>query len=98
MVDGQDDCFAVGDVNHQRLFGELAAVVHHGGAGTVQTAAGAGVPQVAVPIQVGDNPYWAGRVSARGIGATTDRARTAARLLLDSLAGPSVRGAGPAGP
>uniref|UniRef100_UPI000A3C9431 glycosyltransferase n=1 Tax=Amycolatopsis kentuckyensis TaxID=218823 RepID=UPI000A3C9431 len=39
-----DGCFAIGDVNHQRLFGRLAAVVHHGGAGTTQTAARAGVP------------------------------------------------------
>ncbi|WP_103343216.1 glycosyltransferase [Amycolatopsis sp. CA-126428] len=67
-----EGCFAIGDVNHQRLFGRLAAVVHHGGAGTTQTAARAGVPQVAVPIRVADNPYWAGRVAASGVGAALD--------------------------
>ncbi|WIX90494.1 glycosyltransferase [Amycolatopsis sp. DG1A-15b] len=67
-----DDCFAIGDVNHQRLFGKLAAVVHHGGAGTTQTAARAGVPQVVVPIRLADNPYWAGRVAANGVGAALD--------------------------
>ncbi|MFI5593812.1 glycosyltransferase [Amycolatopsis sp. NPDC051758] len=72
VVDGQDDCFAIGEVNHQRLFGEVAAVVHHGGAGTVQTAARAGVPQVAVPLQVADNPYWAGQVAVLDIGVTLD--------------------------
>ncbi|MEU4249067.1 glycosyltransferase [Amycolatopsis sp. NPDC026612] len=65
-------CFAIGDVNHQRLFPELAAVVHHGGAGTTQTAARAGVPQVAVPIPLADNPYWAGQVAAHRIGTTLD--------------------------
>lgn len=72
LVDGQDDCFAIGDVNHQRLFGKLAAVIHHGGAGTTQTAAKAGVPQVVVPIQVADNPYWAGQVAAGKVGAALD--------------------------
>jgi vancomycin aglycone glucosyltransferase len=67
-----DDCFAIGDVNHQRLFGKLAAVVHHGGAGTTQTAARAGVPQVVVPIRLADNPYWAGQVAAHGVGAALD--------------------------
>ncbi|MFF1611549.1 glycosyltransferase [Amycolatopsis sp. NPDC058278] len=67
-----DDCFAIGDVNHQRLFGKLAGVVHHGGAGTTQTAARAGVPQVVVPIRLADNPYWAGRVAANGVGAALD--------------------------
>lgn len=67
-----DDCFAIGDVNHQRLFGKLAGVVHHGGAGTTQTAARAGVPQVVVPIRLADNPYWAGRVAASEVGAALD--------------------------
>ncbi len=65
-------CFAIGDVNHQRLFPELAAVVHHGGAGTTQTAARAGVPQVAVPIPLADNPYWAAQVATHRIGTTLD--------------------------
>ncbi|GAA2670143.1 MULTISPECIES: glycosyltransferase [Actinosynnema] len=81
LVDGRDDCLAIGHVNHQRLFGELAAVVHHGGAGTTHAAAKAGVPQVVVPIQVADNPYWAGRVAACGVGAALD-GRTATRETL----------------
>ncbi|MDS0134183.1 MULTISPECIES: glycosyltransferase [unclassified Amycolatopsis] len=67
-----DGCFAVGDVSHQRLFGRLAAVVHHGGAGTTQTAARAGVPQVVVPIRLADNPYWASRVAAHGVGTALE--------------------------
>jgi hypothetical protein len=45
-IDDRDDCFAVGEVNQQALFGRVAAVVHHGGAGTTATAARAGAPQV----------------------------------------------------
>ncbi|MET8143999.1 glycosyltransferase [Sphaerisporangium sp. NPDC005288] len=67
LVDERDDCFVVGEVNQQELFGRVAAVVHHGGAGTTVTAARAGAPQVIVP-QVADQPYWAGRVTELGIG------------------------------
>ena len=67
LIDDRDDCFAVGEVNHQALFGRVATVVHHGGAGTTTTAARAGAPQVVIP-QVADQPYWAGRVADLGIG------------------------------
>ncbi|MEV6823868.1 glycosyltransferase [Amycolatopsis sp. NPDC051102] len=72
LLDGEAGCFAIGEVNHQRLFQELAAVIHHGGAGTTQTAARAGIPQLVVPIRLADNPYWAGQVAAHGIGAALD--------------------------
>ncbi|WP_232667197.1 glycosyltransferase [Pseudonocardia sp. TRM90224] len=71
LVDEKDDCFAVGDTNHHELFRRVAAVVHHGGAGTTTTAALAGAPQVIVP-QIVDQPYWARRVAALGIGAAHD--------------------------
>ncbi|MET9420116.1 MULTISPECIES: glycosyltransferase [unclassified Streptomyces] len=71
LVDDRDDCFAVGEVNHQQLFGRVATVVHHGGAGTTTTAARAGAPQVVVP-QLADQPYWAGRVAELGIGVAHD--------------------------
>jgi vancomycin aglycone glucosyltransferase len=70
-VDEQDDCFVVGEVNHQALFRRVAAAVHHGGAGTTSTTARAGTPQVVVP-QGADQPYWAGRVAELGIGAAHD--------------------------
>jgi vancomycin aglycone glucosyltransferase len=68
LIDDQDDCLAIGEVNLQALFKRVTAVVHHGGAGTTTTAARAGVPQVVVP-QIADQPYWASRVAALGIGA-----------------------------
>ncbi|MFD4867173.1 glycosyltransferase [Streptomyces sp. NPDC058412] len=71
LIDDQDDCFVVGEVNHQALFRRTAAVVHHGGAGTTTTATWAGAPQVVVP-QGADQPYFAGRVAELGIGAAHD--------------------------
>ncbi|MEV7025163.1 glycosyltransferase [Kitasatospora sp. NPDC093558] len=71
QVDDASDCFVVGEVNQQALFPRVAAVVHHGGAGTTTTAARAGAPQVVVP-QIVDQPYWAGRVAASGIGVAHD--------------------------
>jgi vancomycin aglycone glucosyltransferase len=67
LIDDQHDCFGIGEVNQQALFGRVAAVIHHGGAGTTTAAASAGVPQLVVP-QIGDQPYWAGRVADLGIG------------------------------
>jgi len=71
LTDDRDDCFAVGEVNHQALLRRVAAVVHHGGAGTTTTAARAGAPQVVVP-QWADQPYFASRVAALGIGVGHD--------------------------
>ncbi|WP_346054374.1 glycosyltransferase [Amycolatopsis dongchuanensis] len=68
LVDGREDLFAIGEVNQQRLFPRVAAVVHHGGAGTTLVAARAGVPQVVIPLPVADNPYWADRIADLGVG------------------------------
>jgi vancomycin aglycone glucosyltransferase len=50
-----------------RLFERVAAVVHHGGAGTTTLAALAGAPQVVVP-QMYDQHYRAQRIHQLGIG------------------------------
>jgi vancomycin aglycone glucosyltransferase len=68
VIDDGDDCFVLCEVNQQALFPRVAAVIHHGGAGTTATAAQAGVPQVIVP-QVADQPYWARQLVRLGIGA-----------------------------
>ncbi|WP_280337774.1 glycosyltransferase [Nocardia wallacei] len=67
-ADESEDCLTIGDVNHQELFDRVAAVVHHGGAGTTMAAARAGTPQVVIP-QLADQPYWARRVAELRIGA-----------------------------
>ncbi|MFF1510115.1 glycosyltransferase [Streptomyces sp. NPDC058326] len=71
LADDRDDCLAVDEVNHQRLFARVAAVVHHGSAGTTTTAARAGAPQVVV-AQGADQPYWAERVAELGVGVAHD--------------------------
>ncbi|MEV6975268.1 glycosyltransferase [Kitasatospora sp. NPDC093806] len=81
LIDDRDDCFLVGEVNQQALFARVAAVVHHGSAGTTTTATRAGVPQVVVP-RGADQPYWAGRVAGLAIGAAHD---DAADPTVDSL-------------
>lgn len=70
-IDEGEDVLAVGEVNQQALFGRVAAVVHHGGAGTTTTATRAGAPHVIVP-QIVDQPFWARRVASLGIGAAHD--------------------------
>lgn len=81
----QGDCFVTGDVNQQALFPRMAAVIHHGGAGTTTAATRAGVPQVIVP-QIVDQPYWAGRVAELGIGAALDGAAPSVRSLSVAIA------------
>jgi len=56
-----------GDVPHATLFPHLAAVVHHGGSGTVHNAARAGLPQLLMP-QIADQYYWADRIHTLGLG------------------------------
>jgi len=67
LVDNEPDCIVIGEVNHQLLFKRVAAIVHHGGAGTTHAATRGGAPQVLIP-QHYDQHYWAGRVQELGIG------------------------------
>jgi len=93
LVDDRDDCLAVGEVNHQVLFGRVAAVVHHGGVGTTTVATRAGAPQVVVP-QIADQPYFAGRVAELGVGVAHDGATPTVESLSAALAtalAPEVR-------
>jgi len=84
-VDGASDCISVGEVNFELLFPRVAAVVHHGGAGTTALAARAGKPQVVVPHSY-DQGYWAHRVKALGIGDSGPRAgQIAVEGLVKSL-------------
>jgi vancomycin aglycone glucosyltransferase len=71
LLDDGPDGFLIGEVNQQALFRRVAAVVHHGGAGTTTAAMHAGAPQVIVP-QIVDQPYWAAHMAALGIGAAHD--------------------------
>jgi len=71
----------IDNVPHEWLFPKMAAVVHHGGAGTTHFGLRAGVPTVVVPFFT-DQPFWAGRVSDLGVGprAIPRRELTVARF------------------
>lgn len=87
MVD--DLVCTVGDLPHDQLFGTLAGVVHHGGAGSTAAALLAGVPSVAAPA-VFDQYYHGRRLAELGVGPRPvplhrlDAARLAG--LLDAVA------------
>ncbi|MGH2899823.1 MAG: glycosyltransferase, partial [Solirubrobacteraceae bacterium] len=59
--------FALESAPHDWLFPRVAAVVHHGGAGTTAAALRAGVPALVVPF-IADQRFWGHRVSALGAG------------------------------
>ena len=59
--------FVADSAPHDWLFGRVAAVVHHGGAGTTSAGLRAGVPTVAVPF-FEDQFFWGRRVEALGVG------------------------------
>jgi sterol 3beta-glucosyltransferase len=59
--------FYVNDVPHSWLFPRMAAVVHHGGAGTTAAGLRAGVPSLITPFLL-DQYAWADRVVELGLG------------------------------
>lgn len=76
-----DRVCAVGEVSHAWLLPRVAAVVHHGGAGTTGAGLRAGRATVVCPF-FGDQPYWGARVAAVGAGPPPipQRRLTAERL------------------
>lgn len=88
-VDGAD-CLVIGEANLQKLFPHVAAVVHHGGAGTTMTAALAGVPQVVMP-KIYDQHYWGKRVTELGVGCSGVELVEALRGVLERQVGERAR-------
>ncbi|MCC7448212.1 MAG: glycosyltransferase family 1 protein [Anaerolineae bacterium] len=62
-----DSVFKIDSAPHSWLFPRMAAVVHHGGAGTTAAGLRAGKPTVIIPF-FGDQPFWAHRVARIGAG------------------------------
>lgn len=79
---GGGDILTVGDLPHGWLFPQMAAVVHHAGAGTSAAALRAGVPSIPV-TGIMDQPFWAKRM--HDLGAATAPLRRVT-LTADDLA------------
>ena len=63
----------------------MAAVAHHGGAGTTAAGLRAGVPSVIIPF-FADQPFWGQRVAALGVGpAPVPRRKLTAKRLAAAL-------------
>ncbi|OCL10385.1 glycosyltransferase family 1 protein [Glonium stellatum] len=65
--DQSDDVYYIGDCPHEWLFQHVAAVVHHGGAGTTACGLRYGRPTMVVPF-FGDQPFWGNMIHAAGAG------------------------------
>jgi len=63
----EENVFEIESCPHDWLFPKCAAVVHHGGAGTLAAGIRAGCPTVVCATQ-GDQPFHGSIVQARGIG------------------------------
>jgi UDP:flavonoid glycosyltransferase YjiC (YdhE family) len=87
-----DNVLVVDSAPHSWLFPRMAAVVHHGGAGTTAEGLRAGVPTVIVPFVL-DQPFWGARIKALGLGPdpipqknlTADRLAEAIRIAVTDL-------------
>ena len=80
-----DTVFVVDSVPHDWLFAQVAAVVHHGGAGTTAAGLRAGIPSIVVPF-FGDQPFWGYQVKALGVGpAPIPRAKLSTERLAQAI-------------
>ena len=81
-----NDIFFIKGYPHMKLFPRMAAVIHHGGAGTTASCAASGIPQIVVPhvldqyywghkvykAHLGAKPIWRSKISAKKITAAID--------------------------
>jgi UDP:flavonoid glycosyltransferase YjiC (YdhE family) len=80
-----DRCYFAGVIPHDWLFKQVAAVVHHGGAGTTAAVWRAGVPAVVVPHAF-DQRIWADLTHRLGTGGPpVPIGELTAQALADSL-------------
>ncbi|KAJ1561226.1 hypothetical protein HK405_004554 [Cladochytrium tenue] len=83
--------YMIGNCPHDWLFKQVAAVVHHGGAGTTAAGLRAGRPTVVVPF-FGDQSFWGAMIASVRAGPapipfkklTADRLAAAIRFCLNA--------------
>jgi UDP:flavonoid glycosyltransferase YjiC (YdhE family) len=81
-ADLPDSVLMIDSTPHSWLFPRVAAVVHHGGAGTTAAGLRAGVPSIVIPFLI-DQPFWGQRVYDLGVGPAPIPRR---KLTVDRLA------------
>ncbi|MFC1961172.1 glycosyltransferase, partial [Chloroflexota bacterium] len=89
-TDLSENVYVLDEVPHSWLFPRVAAVVHHGGAGTTAAGFRAGVPSIIVP-HFGDQLFWGKRAEKLGVGVrpiprkklTASRLAEAIRQVID---------------
>lgn len=82
-VNGAEHVHFVDHVSHDWLFPKVRAVVHHGGSGTTHAGLRYGRPTMICPV-LGDQPFWARRVHALGLGP---KPIPLSRISVEQLAG-----------
>ncbi|KAK0210173.1 UDP-Glycosyltransferase/glycogen phosphorylase [Desarmillaria ectypa] len=92
--------FILGNIPHDWLFanGRVAAVTHHGGAGTTAAGLSKGLPTVVVPF-FGDQGFWGNMIHTAGAGPapippkslTVDSLRDAIRFAISPAAKSAAR-------
>jgi UDP:flavonoid glycosyltransferase YjiC (YdhE family) len=82
----------IGHAPHDRLFPQVAAAMHHGGAGTTAASLRAGLPTIICPF-FGDQPFWGRRVAALGVGPPPlDREALSVETLAGAFAAVAEKG------
>lgn len=80
-----DEVLKVDSVPFDWLFPRMAALVHHGGAGTTASGLQAGIPTIIVPFFL-EHFFWARRVSQLGVGPQSiPRKKLSATRLADAI-------------
>jgi sterol 3beta-glucosyltransferase len=90
-----ESVFRAESLPHSWLFPRMAAVVHHGGAGTTGAALRSGVPSILIPLAA-DQPSWARQVHALGAGPAplpfqTLTAERLAETIREAVTNPAMR-------
>jgi vancomycin aglycone glucosyltransferase len=84
-VEQSKDVFFIKNYPHEYLFPQMAAIIHHGGAGTTATAALSGKPQVIVP-HILDQYYHGYKVFKSGFGSPPImRSKLTANRMINAL-------------
>lgn len=77
-----ESILAIESIPHDWLFPQVAAVVHHGGAGTTAAGLLAGKPTLICPF-FGDQPFWGAQIKRNGLGPSPIKQKN---LTSDNLA------------